>query len=109
MLENIPRVLPKGAHAMVDADIWEQPRLMAFLQAQGNIEPAEMARTFNCGTGMVLAVAPDHQDTVLERLADATETAFVIGTIEAGERGCTVKGSQGTWSATSDWEATHLA
>lgn len=109
LLENIPRVLPKGAHAMVDADSWEQPRLMAFLQAQGNIEPAEMARTFNCGTGMVLAVAPDHQDTVLERLADAAETAFVIGTIEAGERGCTVKGSQGTWSATSDWEATHLA
>jgi phosphoribosylformylglycinamidine cyclo-ligase len=35
---------------------WEQPRLMAFLQAQGHIEPAEMARTFNCGIGMVLAV-----------------------------------------------------
>ena len=109
LLENIPRVLPEGAHAMVDADSWEQPRLMAFLQAQGNIEPAEMARTFNCGTGMVLAVVPDQQASVLERLADAGETAFTIGTIEAGERGCTVRGSQGTWSATADWEATHLA
>ena len=109
LLENIPRVLPEGAHAMVDADSWKQPRLMAFLQAQGNIEPAEMARTFNCGTGMVLAVAPDNQDTVLTRLADVGENAFTIGTIEAGDRGCTVKGSQGTWSATSDWEAKHLA
>ena len=38
LLENIPRVLPEGTHAIVDADAWEQPRLMAFLQAQGNIE-----------------------------------------------------------------------
>ncbi|MFM6853214.1 MAG: phosphoribosylformylglycinamidine cyclo-ligase, partial [Sphingopyxis sp.] len=59
LLENVPRVLPKGLHARIDADAWEQPRLMAFLQAQGNIEPAEMARTFNCGIGMVLAVAAD--------------------------------------------------
>ena len=45
LLENIPRVLPDGLHATVDADAWEQPRLMAFLQAQGAIEPEEMART----------------------------------------------------------------
>src|SRR3546814_5759939 len=45
LLENIPRVLPEGTHAVVDADGWEQPRLMAFLQAQGNIEPEEMARS----------------------------------------------------------------
>jgi phosphoribosylaminoimidazole synthetase len=47
LLENIPRVLPEGLHALIDADAWVQPRLMAFLQAQGNIEPEEMARTFN--------------------------------------------------------------
>src|SRR3546814_2803479 len=46
LLENIPRILPKTLHAHVDADAWEQPRLMAFLQAQGTIEPEEMARTF---------------------------------------------------------------
>src|SRR5690606_23598470 len=46
LLENVPRVLPAGLHARIDADSWPQPRLMAFLQAQGNIEPAEMARTF---------------------------------------------------------------
>ena len=58
LLENIPRVLPADAHAEVDADGWDQPGLMAFLQAQGNIEPEEMARTFNCGVGMVVVV-PD--------------------------------------------------
>ncbi|MEM9501728.1 MAG: phosphoribosylformylglycinamidine cyclo-ligase [Pseudomonadota bacterium] len=108
LLENIPRILPDGAHAVVKADEWDQPRLMAFLQAQGNIEPAEMARTFNCGVGMVLAVSPDIVDTATERLKAAGETVLRIGTIERGERGCTVRGSQGTWSATTDWEATHL-
>ncbi|XUU60431.1 phosphoribosylformylglycinamidine cyclo-ligase [Erythrobacter sp. HA6-11] len=109
LLENIPRVLPEGAHANVDADLWDQPRLMAFLQAQGNIEPSEMARTFNCGVGMVLAVAPEHVGTVTERLQEAGETVLALGEIASGERGCTVRGSQGRWGAKSDWEATHLA
>ena len=108
LLENIPRILPKGAHAQVDADQWEQPRLMAFLQAQGNIEPEEMARTFNCGVGMVLAVAGSEADAVTQRLEAAGETVVQVGAIAAGERGCTVRGSQGTWSAKADWEATHL-
>src|SRR6476469_8868486 len=59
LLENVPRVLPAGLHARIDAGAWPQPRLMAFLQAQGGIEPAEMARTFNCGIGMVLAAGHD--------------------------------------------------
>ncbi|WP_394728470.1 phosphoribosylformylglycinamidine cyclo-ligase [Altererythrobacter sp. GH1-8] len=109
LLENIPRVLPEGAHAQVNADLWDQPRLMAFLQAQGNIEPAEMARTFNCGVGMVLAVTPDNVAGVIQRLQDAGETVVEVGAISSGERGCTVRGSQGTWSAKADWEATHLA
>ncbi|MEM7664789.1 MAG: phosphoribosylformylglycinamidine cyclo-ligase [Pseudomonadota bacterium] len=108
LLENIPRILPQGAHAVVNADAWKQPRLMAFLQAQGNIEPAEMARTFNCGVGMVLAVSPDHVEAVTERLVEAGETVLRVGEIESGERGCTVRGAQGIWSAMAEWEATHL-
>jgi len=107
LLENIPRVLPEGLHATVDADAWEQPRLMAFLQAQGAIEPGEMARTFNCGVGMVAAVrAPDVAE-VTAVLQAAGETVVTVGTIGEGQRGCTVKGSQGTWSAKAAWSATH--
>ncbi|MXP46126.1 phosphoribosylformylglycinamidine cyclo-ligase [Altererythrobacter luteolus] len=109
LLENIPRVLPEGSHATVDADAWDQPRLMAFLQAQGNIEPAEMARTFNCGIGMVLAVEQDAVAALTAELEAAGETVFRIGEIGEGQRGCTVKGAAGTWSAKSDWEAAHLA
>ncbi len=108
LLENIPRVLPQGLHARVDAGSWEQPRLMAFLQAQGNIEPTEMARTFNCGIGMVLAVSADQADAVVRDLGAAGETVTVIGAIEKGARGCTVQGRADDWHARETWEATHL-
>jgi phosphoribosylaminoimidazole synthetase len=107
LLENIPRVLPEGLHATVDADAWAQPRLMAFLQAQGAIEPEEMARTFNCGVGMVAAVRAADVAEVTSALEGASETVFRVGEIAEGPRGCTVKGSQGTWSAKADWSATH--
>jgi phosphoribosylformylglycinamidine cyclo-ligase len=109
LLENIPRVLPGDAHAVVDADAWEQPRLMAVLQAQGAIEPEEFARTFNCGIGMAVVVAADEADAVAAALGDAGETVFRIGHVEAGARGCTVRGSAGTWAARADWSATHEA
>ncbi len=109
LLENVPRVLPKGLHARIDAGAWEQPRLMAFLQAQGNIEPEEMARTFNCGIGMVLAVAADEVAGLVEDLTAAGETVFVIGAIEEGPRGCTVQGHTEVWSAREEWEAIHLS
>ena len=109
LLENIPRVLPEGARAVVDADAWPQPGLMAFLQAQGNIEPGEMARTFNCGVGMVLAVLPEHVNAVNAAIVEAGETVFRLGEIVAGQRGCEVRGSQGTWSGKADWSASHDA
>ena len=109
LTENVPRVLPQGARAVIDADAWEQPRLMAFLQAQGGIEPAEMARTFNNGIGMVLAVAPGLADEVARDLGEAGETVFRLGEVVAGQRGCTVRGGAGTWSARAAWEARHDA
>ncbi|MBS0255917.1 MAG: phosphoribosylformylglycinamidine cyclo-ligase [Proteobacteria bacterium] len=109
LLENVPRVLPRHLHARINADAWQQSRLMAFLQAQGNIEPAEMARTFNCGIGMVLAVAADEAGALAADLTKAGETVHVIGAIEEGPRGCTVQGGAEAWSARAAWEAVHLA
>jgi phosphoribosylaminoimidazole synthetase len=107
LLENIPRVMPRGCHAIVDADSWPLPRLFAFLQAGGAIEPAELARTFNCGIGMAAIVRLGDARSVTEALEAAGETVFAIGTIEAGKKGCTVKGSAGIWSAKEPWSATH--
>jgi len=107
ILENIPRVLPDTCHAVVDAAAWPLPRLFAFLQAGGAIEPGELARTFNCGIGMVAIVACDVADSVGDSLRAGGETVHRIGIIEAGTRGCTVRGPAGSWSAREDWSATH--
>ena len=107
LLENIPRVLPVGLHAHVNADAWEQPRLMAFLQAQGNIEPEEMARTFNCGIGMAVIVAASDADAIMASLLEAGEIVHRIGHIAVGTKGCTVSGTGDTWAARGDWRATY--
>jgi phosphoribosylformylglycinamidine cyclo-ligase len=107
LLENIPRILPEGLRAIVHADAWPQPPLMAFLQAQGNIEPEEFARTFNCGIGMALIVSQDDAQDVVQLLEGVGETIFAIGHVEIGRRGCTVTGSVETWSARAAWSADH--
>jgi phosphoribosylformylglycinamidine cyclo-ligase len=107
LLENIPRVLSGNCHAVVDADLWPLPRLFAFLQAGGRIEPGELARTFNCGIGMVAIVSEDDVAAVTTALEAAGETVHRIGTIDAGEPGCTVRGSAETWSARESWSASH--
>ena len=107
LLENIPRCLPKTMQARIDADAWPQPRLMAFLQAQGNIEPGEMARTFNCGIGMALVVAAEDAATVTAGLEAAGEIVHRIGGVIGGASGCVVSGSVETWSARDAWEASY--
>jgi phosphoribosylformylglycinamidine cyclo-ligase len=107
LLENVPRVLGEGLHAHIDAGAWPQPRLMAFLQAQGHVEPEEFARTFNCGIGMVLIVPPEQEAAVTAELGQAGETVLRIGRVEAGRKGCTVAGARGVWSARAAWTATH--
>ena len=107
LLENIPRVLPDDCHADVDAGAWSLPRIFAFLQAGGSIEPGELARTFNCGIGMIAIVPPDSVDAVAKSLTEAGEAVHRIGRIETGQRGCTVHGLAGSWSARDDWSATH--
>jgi phosphoribosylformylglycinamidine cyclo-ligase len=109
LLENIPRVLSENCHAIVDADQWQLPAIFALLQRGGQIAPGEMARTFNCGVGMAVIVARGEAAAVSAALESAGETAFEIGRIEQGQRGCTVTGSAGTWSSTEGWSAIHHA
>ena len=109
LLENIPRVLPDSCHAVVETGRWELPSLFALLQKGGRIAPEEMARTFNCGVGMAVIVDPDVAAAMTTSLEGAGETVFEIGRIEAGQRGCTVTGTAGSWNSTEDWSATYDA
>src|SRR3546814_12186585 len=87
LLENIPRVLPKGAHARIDAAAWPQLPLMAFLRQQGDITPDEMARTFNCGIGMAVIVTETEGEPVTNTLTQPNEKVHPIGLIAMGTRG----------------------
>ena len=101
LLENIPRVLPKGCHAMISMD-WPIPDVFALLREGGAIAPAEMARTFNCGIGMAVIVGDGDAESVASTLEGAGESVHRIGAIEEGTRGCTVTGAAGIWAATHD-------
>ncbi len=106
-LENIPRVLPTGARALIAAP--ELPPLFDWLRVEGGVAAAEMARTFNCGTGMVLVVDRGEADGVIAALAAAGESAVVIGEIIAGHKGCEIHGAPGQWGEAAAWTASHDA
>jgi phosphoribosylformylglycinamidine cyclo-ligase len=109
LLENIPRILPEGCRAMLDAARWPLPPVFALLQTGGQLASEEMARTFNCGVGMAVIVAPELAQEVSSMLEGAGESAFEIGRVETGQRGCTVSGQAGSWGSPKDWSATHHA
>ncbi|MEI6824790.1 MAG: phosphoribosylformylglycinamidine cyclo-ligase [Desulfuromonadales bacterium] len=81
LLENVPRVLPKGCQAHINTGRWERPNLFTVLQQAGNVERDEMYRTFNMGIGMVLVVAENQAEEIIDRLKGLGESAWIIGTI----------------------------
>lgn len=83
--ENVPRVLPERTRARIDRGSWSMPEVFQWLQRAGNIRDAEMLRTFNCGVGMVLAIAAEAAPAALEQLRSAGERAWVIGRVEHAE------------------------
>lgn len=85
LLENIPRVLPKGAAASIDLTSWKRPAVFDWLQQQGNVDEKEMHRVLNCGVGMVVCVAADQAERAMAVLSNAGESPWVIGTIEAAD------------------------
>jgi phosphoribosylformylglycinamidine cyclo-ligase len=84
---NVPRILPEGTRARIHASSWPRPELFRWLQQTGNVAEDEMFRVFNCGIGMVLAVAPEHRDRAITELSSAGEAVYVIGEVEAGAAG----------------------
>ncbi|GAB1320764.1 Bifunctional purine biosynthetic protein ADE1 [Madurella fahalii] len=99
LTENVPRMLPKHLAAEIDVGSWEAPPVFRWLRE--SVEPAEMARAFNNGVGMVLAVsAGPAADEVVQRLEGSGETVYRIGRLvkrEGGE-GCVLKGLE-RWAA----------
>jgi phosphoribosylformylglycinamidine cyclo-ligase len=69
----------------LDLSSWARPPVFDWIQTRGGIADAEMLRTFNCGVGMIIAVAADDRDAALEQLLASGEDAWVIGRVDAGQ------------------------
>ena len=90
--DNIPRVLPEGTRAVLDADTWPLLPIFPFIKAQGGVEPREMYRTFNCGLGMLLILSREEAEKAKEILKNIGEAVYEVGTITEGDRDVVVTG-----------------
>ena len=82
--ENIPRVMPAGLAAHVDLSAIAMPPVFGWLKQAGRLDDAEMLRTFNCGTGMIVIADKARALEVIQALETAGEHPIVIGNVEAG-------------------------
>lgn len=81
--ENLPRVIPDHCAVVIDAASWTVPAVFPWLQKTGDVEAAEMARTFNCGIGMVVIVEAGQAEHVSQCFTEQGENVFTIGHIKA--------------------------
>ncbi|MCP5357524.1 MAG: phosphoribosylformylglycinamidine cyclo-ligase [Pseudomonadales bacterium] len=83
IVENLPRVLPEGAQAVINLAAWKRPEVFRWLQREGNIQEREMLRTFNCGIGMIVCVPAEDCEAALQILQKHNQGACEIGTVRS--------------------------
>ena len=88
--ENIPRMLPEGIRAVVEKNSYDIPPIFEMLKKDGEIKEEIMYNTFNMGLGMMIAVEEADVDVAMKAIKEAGETPFVVGRVEAGEKGVTL-------------------
>ena len=88
--ENVPRMLKEGIHAVINKNSYPVPPIFTLMAKKGNIEEHMMYNTYNMGLGMIVAVDPADVDKTMEAMKSAGDTPYVVGTIEAGEKGVTL-------------------
>ncbi|MBA4495485.1 phosphoribosylformylglycinamidine cyclo-ligase [Paenactinomyces guangxiensis] len=86
LIENVPRMLPEGCRAEVDATAWETPAIFKWIARLGNVSAEDMFHTFNMGIGMVIAVPAAQAKDVVKAAEELGERATVIGKVIAGEK-----------------------
>ena len=102
LLENLPRVLPASLAARLDATRWPTSPVFAWLAEAGDLASEELLRTFNCGLGMVLAVAPERAEILADQLRETGERVFEVGALEArgaGEPAIVIENLETAWRA----------
>jgi phosphoribosylformylglycinamidine cyclo-ligase len=93
LYENIPRVLPDHLCANIDAAAWPLPDIFRWLSEIGGLDPRDMARTLNCGIGMVVVCAKNQADAVVKTLKAQGETVYALGAIGKRSKDAVVIGN----------------
>ena len=88
--ENVPRMLKDGVRAVIRKDSYPVPPIFPMMAKKGEIDEKIMYNTFNMGIGMIVAMAPEDVEKTMAAMKEAGETPYVIGSLEAGEKGVTV-------------------
>ena len=88
--ENIPRMLPDNVRAVIKKDSYEVPAIFRMMAREGDVAEEMMYNTYNMGIGMVLALDAADVDKAMAAIKAAGETPYVIGQVEAGEKGDTL-------------------
>ncbi|MDO5757533.1 MAG: phosphoribosylformylglycinamidine cyclo-ligase [Rhodobacterales bacterium] len=84
LTENLPRVLPQGLGADIDLSAWPLPGVFGWLRQTGDMEEAELLKTFNCGIGMIAVVGAAEAGALTELFEQQGETVFHIGRVTEG-------------------------
>ena len=84
--ENLPRVLPDHLDASIDLSALSILPVFNWLRTEGGIEEAEMLRTFNCGTGMIVVVSESDAEAVTQTLSETGETVARLGVLSDGNK-----------------------
>jgi len=98
LIENVPRVLPKGLTAEIDCAAWELPPVFKWLVKAGNLKPSDMGTTLNAGIGMVVIANASDKDALISSFESNGESVYEIGTITAGTEPVILNNAESAWS-----------
>lgn len=79
LIDNLPRILPKGCDALIDPRSWKVPAIFGIIGRGGNVDPLEMYQVFNMGIGMVLVVPGKEGSAIAKKLGGK-----IIGSVTKG-------------------------
>ena len=88
---NLPRVLPEGRRALIERSSWKVPPVFNLIQKIGGVAQREMDSTFNNGLGLIVVVGKKDADSITQTLKKIGEKFFIVGEVENGPRGATIR------------------
>ena len=99
LLENIPRILPKGLGVWLSTKSWPVPAVFKWLAKEASISAKDMARTFNCGLGMIVITAAEDAEELMRFFTDVGETIYRVGEVEKnlGDNRISLQGMESSW------------